>query len=81
MTMLRSRTRTMRLGGKGKAVPWLRPDITVKTPPLSPKYGSIWWDAWRHLGRSCKVRAAEPPSRRRMRYFSTALSFIGTLRY
>lgn len=24
---------------KGKGVPWLRPDLTVETPPLGPLYG------------------------------------------
>lgn len=25
--------------GKGKEVPWLRPDLTLETPPLGPEYG------------------------------------------
>lgn len=25
--------------GKGKQVPWLRPDLTVQAPPLGPQYG------------------------------------------
>ncbi len=26
--------------GGGKGVPWLRPDMSVPTPPLGPKYGA-----------------------------------------
>jgi hypothetical protein len=25
--------------GKGKKVPWLRPDMTIETPPMGPDYG------------------------------------------